>query len=62
MTKDGRNDTAAIDLVREVGIKHGWREGASGDELEERKKGVLEIPRSRTSFHSIDEVTVGAQE
>ncbi|KAB2101271.1 hypothetical protein AG0111_0g10635 [Alternaria gaisen] len=38
---------------------HGW---LKGEELEERKNGVLEIPRSRASFHSIDEVTVGAQD
>ncbi|KAF7676634.1 hypothetical protein GT037_004846 [Alternaria burnsii] len=62
LTKDGRNHSAAMDLVTDVGIKHGWLEGPSDEELEVRENGVLEAPRSRASFHSIDEVTIAAQE
>jgi hypothetical protein len=34
MAKNGRNDSTAIDLVREIGIKHSWLKANSGDELE----------------------------
>lgn len=51
--RGARDEDAAIDLVKRVGIEHGWLQ---------QQDSVLEVPRTRTSCRSIDEVTTGPTE